>query len=742
MPQDQPSEIPQNVLERLHLVPDRPLNYLPRPAELEALKKLVLAEQNSSVVIAGKAQPASPRIGVHGMGGIGKSVLAVAVVREPEVLEAFPDGIFWVTIGQTPQMKLIQSELAFALSGTPFTFETEHQGKMRLGELLRTRHCLLVLDDVWESQHAGFLNELGTHSRMLVTTRNAEITKSLGAQLWRLDVLDDVQALNLLASWANEEPHALPTEAASIAKLCGNLPLALSLAGALVNDGLDWSDVLAALNCADVDFLDAEKIPLALKVSVDKLPEPERTAYLKLAVFPEDVPLPEATLTTLWKHTFGLPDHRCRGLIPKLEQRALLQTSETGGKRWIELHDLQHVYLKKLAGNLQPLHAELVQAYWNVCPGDWHSGPNDGYFFERLPYHLAQAGLNEELRALLFDIRWMEAKLRYLGVSALMADYQTTSDADVQLIFQTLQLSSHILNKDTTQLRSQLWGRLVGFSSPDIQKLLNQTQETSQEIWLKPSFACQTPPGGPLLFTLEGHKKAVNAIAIFPDGKRMASGSRDGTLKIWDLETRAELATLTGHTHIVTAVAVLPDGRRLVSASWDQTLKVWEVATGAELATLTGHTDRVTAVVVLPDGRRLVSASADKTLKVWDVEMGAELVTLTGHTDEVKVVVVVPNGYELISASADKVLKVWKVEARAKPAILKGHTQAVTAVAVHPDGRRLVSASADKVLKVWKVETRAELAILKGHTQVTTHSRCGRWKQERNWSPSPGILKQ
>ncbi|MBI4752508.1 MAG: hypothetical protein HY774_28790, partial [Acidobacteria bacterium] len=710
MPQDQPSEIPQNLLERLHLVPDRPLNYLPRPTELEALKKLILAEQNSSVVIAGKTQSAHSRIGVHGMGGIGKSVLAAMVVRELEVLEAFPDGIFWVTIGQTPQIKLIQSELAFALSGTHFTFETEHQGKMRLGELLRTRHCLLVLDDVWESQHANFFNEPGTHSRMLVTTRNAEITTSLGAKLWSLNLLNKAQALELLASWANEEPHALPTEAVSIAKLCGNLPLALSLAGALVNDGLDWSDVLAALNCADVDFLDAEKIPSALKVSVDKLPELERTAYLKLAVFPEDVPLPEATLMMLWKQAFGLPDHRCRGLIPKLEHRALLRTTEVESKRWIELHDLQHLYLKKLAGNLQPLHAELAQAYWNACPGDWHTGPNDGYFFERLPSHLAQAGLKEELRNLLFDYRWMEAKLGYLGVAALMADYQTTSDAEVRLIYQTLQLSSHILNKDRKQLRSQLWGRLAGFSSPNTQALLNQTRETSQETWLRPNFACLTTPGGPLLFTLDGHQYSVTAVAIFPDGKRIVSGSANGILKIWDLETRAELATFRGHTGEVTAVAVLPDGRRLVSASRDETLKVWEVETGAELATFTGHTSGVKAVAVLPDGRRLVSASDDQTLKIWNVETGAELATFTGHTSGVTAVAVLPDGRRLVSAAGDGTLKVWEVETGTELATFTGHTSGVTAVAVLPDGRRLVSASWDHTLKVWAVETGAELA--------------------------------
>ena len=80
------------------------------------------------------------------------------------------------------------------------------------------------------------------------------------------------------------------------------------------------------------------------------------------------------------------------------------------------------------------------------------------------------------------------------------------------------------------------------------------------------------------------------------------------------------LRTLAGHSGSVNGVAVTPDGRRAVSASADKTLKVWDLETGAELRTLAGHSDRVNGVAVTPDGRRAVSASEDNTLKVWDLE--------------------------------------------------------------------------------------------------------------------------
>ena len=80
-----------------------------------------------------------------------------------------------------------------------------------------------------------------------------------------------------------------------------------------------------------------------------------------------------------------------------------------------------------------------------------------------------------------------------------------------------------------------------------------------------------------------------------------------------------------------TALAVLADGRRALSGSGDRTLRLWDLETGAELRRFEGHEGRVSSVTLLPDGRRALSGSDDETLRLWDLETGAELRRFEGH---------------------------------------------------------------------------------------------------------------
>jgi serine/threonine protein kinase len=161
--------------------------------------------------------------------------------------------------------------------------------------------------------------------------------------------------------------------------------------------------------------------------------------------------------------------------------------------------------------------------------------------------------------------------------------------------------------------------------------------------------------------TLRGHQGYVSSVSFSPDGKFLASGSGDRTVKVWEVGSWREVATLRGHWGYVYSVSFSSDGKFLASGSWDKTVKVWEVGSWREVATLRGHQGWVFSVSFSPDGKFLASGSGDKTVKVWEVGRWREVATLRGHQGRVYSVSFSPDGNFLASGSSDKTVKVWEV---------------------------------------------------------------------------------
>jgi tricorn protease-like protein len=243
--------------------------------------------------------------------------------------------------------------------------------------------------------------------------------------------------------------------------------------------------------------------------------------------------------------------------------------------------------------------------------------------------------------------------------------------------------------------------------SPDGRRLASGSWNNTIKLW--------DVATGQEVRTLSGHNSGVLSVAFSPDGRLLASASGDHTVKLWDVETGQEVRTLREHTDVVRSVAFSPDGRLLASGSDDHTVKFWNVATGQEVRTLRGHTDEVRSVAFSPDGRLLASASSDQTVKLWDVETGQAVRTLRGHTDWVWSVAFSPDGRLLASASSDQTVKLWDVETGQEMRTLRGHTDWVWSVAFSPDGRLLASASSDYMVKLWDVATGQEVRTLSGH---------------------------
>ena len=161
---------------------------------------------------------------------------------------------------------------------------------------------------------------------------------------------------------------------------------------------------------------------------------------------------------------------------------------------------------------------------------------------------------------------------------------------------------------------------------------------------------------------LKGYNGEVDSVSFSSDGKILATGSSDTTIKLWDVETGQEIRTLKGHNGHVYSASFSSDGKTLASGSEDTTIKLWNVETGKEIGTLKGHNDVVRSVSFSSDGKTLASGSKDKTIKLWNVETGKEIRTLTGHNSTVTSVSFSPDGKTLATGSSDGTIKLWNGE--------------------------------------------------------------------------------
>ncbi len=301
--------------------------------------------------------------------------------------------------------------------------------------------------------------------------------------------------------------------------------------------------------------------------------------------------------------------------------------------------------------------------------------------------------------------------------------------------------------KTVVQLASQepAGSRLLQEAEAALQKAHTLQQEVIE--WAN-------KPAAPLPCVMEirEHSECVSAVAVSPDGKWIASGSCDKTVKVVMVETGRVVHTLKGHSpdneectckhdagrdkqeyeadlncpvqgHSgeVLCVVWAPDGSKLVSGGGRGEIKLWSPSTGECLDTLEGHSDAVFGVAWSIDGL-IASASRDRTLErmiiIWNPSAGECLKVLKGHSCKVNCVSFNPsNPTLLVSGSDDCTVRLWDVGTGKELMKLKGHRSTVSACVFAPRGKTIVSASWDKTLKIWDVELGTCLTTLKGHSR-------------------------
>jgi len=227
--------------------------------------------------------------------------------------------------------------------------------------------------------------------------------------------------------------------------------------------------------------------------------------------------------------------------------------------------------------------------------------------------------------------------------------------------------------------------------------------------------------GGRLVATLTGHEDAVNSVTYSPDGRTIASGSDDGTIRIWDVRTGEETTPpLISGDGEVSSVAFAPDGQIVASGTFTGNIYTWRLsATLLAPQQLPGHSETVKSLAFSPNGLLLASASSDKSIRVWTVANGKEFAIFSDHTEAVNTVAFSPDGRMLASGSKDGKIQLRRIGAHLEEDVgktLHGHESSITCIRFTPDGSTLVSASGDKVL-LYDLQTARvirELASLSG----------------------------
>ncbi|MBD2040764.1 hypothetical protein [Microcoleus sp. FACHB-672] len=225
---------------------------------------------------------------------------------------------------------------------------------------------------------------------------------------------------------------------------------------------------------------------------------------------------------------------------------------------------------------------------------------------------------------------------------------------------------------------------------------------------------------------LQGHQNWVTQLSFSPNGRLLASGSGDGTVKLWQLDG-SQILSFQGHSDWVNSVSFSPDSQIIASASWDKTVKLWQLD-GTVITTFRGHSERIFSVCFSPDGQTIASASEDMAVKLWQRD-GTLLTTLTGHQGWVSGLSFSPDGQIIASAGTDSTVKLWQLDGTLLTT-LSGHGDRVWKVSFSPDGQLLASASADKTVKLWRRDGTL-LATIAGHSD---------WVSSVGFSPDGEIL--
>ena len=474
--------------------------------------------------------------------------------------------------------------------------------------------------------------------RILFTTRRRELGRF---QPIEVSVLPEGPALQLLLRDDSRHPvrddpnHLERSGARAVCRMLGYLPLALELASAFLTE---WPEVslgdyrkrLGEEGC--LPTLDSEVANLA---AVNFQPIHEAAVA--------------ATLKTQWEAL------RPGDETARLVFRVAGQFTEAAAIPLVTLGLFAGVSLAGRPGNPSPLHRALKRLHDVRLIEELHEKrhpsapagprvrpvPDAGSRDPGVPPRLRPARrrghsrISPRSKTPSGPRAWTSCSRRSIGALEFAPETQYPARDALASLLRCLSRDAHHLRDWDLPHQPGCFAQQLLFRATTLgQRKLADRAEHRLETLARPYLALRwrTYRESPaLLRVLNGHKGVVTSVALSGDGRYIVSGSDDGTVAVWDLQTGARLHQLTGHQGVVTSVALSGDGRHIVSGScrWDGG------GVGPPDRCTAAPTDRapgsVTSVALSGDGRHIVSGSRDRTVAVWDLQTGARLHELTGH---------------------------------------------------------------------------------------------------------------